>query len=238
MEIKIAHFFPELLNLYGDKGNIAALKKRCEWRGIKAEIINIKHGSDIDFDDIDIALVGGGTDKDQIIALESLLNKKDELCGYIEKGGVMLALCGSFPMFCNHFVLDGCEYEGLSVIDAESYREDKRLISNVIAKTLAGRIAGFENHADRVDIKENQPFGKVLYGYGNNEKDGNEGVIYKNLIASFLHGPLLPKNPALADELIFKALLNKYGDFKELEKLDDTSEYKAQNYIFERFLKE
>ncbi len=238
MEIRIAHFYPELLNLYGDKGNIAALKKRCEWRNIKAEIINIRNNNEIDFNNIDIAVIGGGSDKDQQLVLESLKDKKNELYDYIEKGGVMLALCGSFPMLCNHFVLNNTQYEGLGIINAESCREEKRLISNVILKTPEYKIAGFENHADRVDIKSNQPFGKILYGYGNNEKDGNEGVVYKNLIATFLHGPLLPKNPELTDELISKALIHKYGDALELEKLDDALEYKAKNYIFERFLKE
>ena len=238
MEIKIAHFYPELLNLYGDKGNIAALEKRCKWRGIKAETVEINSTEGIDLSSVDIVLMGGGTDKDQEIVLSELMKIKDRLQAYVENNGVMLALCGSFPMICRKFVLNGREYEGLSLIEEECHREEKRSISNIILETTSGKIAGFENHSERIELKNSTPFGKVLYGYGNNGKDGTEGVVYKNLTASFLHGPLLPKNPQLADDIISKAIIKKYGECPPLEKINDEIEYKAQNYIFDRFLKD
>ena len=157
---------------------------------------------------------------------------------YIENNGVMIALCGSFPLFCKKTVLEDKEMDGLCIIDAECKREEKRLISNVISETSFGKVAGFENHSERVYLNNGQPFGKILYGYGNNGEDGYEGVLYKNFIASFLHGPLLPKNPSVTDELISRALKKKYGDFIELEKLDDLLEYNAREYIFDRFAKE
>lgn len=238
MEINIAHFYPELLNLYGDKGNIAALRARCEWRGIKADVIEISLGDDMDFSDIDIALLGGGTDKDQLLVCSSLKKIKENIKSYIDADGVMLVLCGSFPMLGNSFVLNGEAVEGLGILNVDSQRTDKRLISNIVLNTSSGTVVGFENHADRVSINGSEAFGEVLYGYGNSEEAGCEGVCFKNLLATFLHGPLLPKNPALTDSIILKALRRKYGASVSLAPLDDTAELNASSYIINRFIKD
>lgn len=238
MEINIAHFFPELLNLYGDKGNVCSLVKRCEWRGIKVNFKEYDINDSIDFSEIDIAIVGGGND----YAMQAVLNRfreiSDELREYIENNGVMLVLCSAYPMFGKKFPLSGKQCDGLSVIDAETVTVSKRLISNVIIETEFGMVAGFENHGTVTYVRNHNPFGKVIYGNGNNGEDKTEGVIYKNLFASYLHGPLLPKNPHLTDNLIKRALERKYNEPISLEELDDSVELSAFKHISDRFIKE
>ena len=190
-KITIGHLYPDLLNLYGDRGNIACMMQRCIWRGIEAETIEFNLGDSIDFSKLDIVLLGGGSDREQMIVCRKLQEIQADFKEYVEDGGVVIAV--SMP------------------------------------------VVGFENHGGRTCINGNKPFGKVLYGSGNDGESGYEGVVYKNVIGTYLHGPLLPKNPQVCDWLIARALERKYGD-ASLAPLDDSQEIEANAYVYNRFV--
>lgn len=236
--LKIGHMFPDLLNLYADEGNVVALKKRMEWRGMNAEIIRIESGAEIDFKKLDIVMLGGGGDREQMKVLEILQKYKKEFSEYVENGGVVLAVCGGFQMLGKSYILKNESVEGLGILDIESTAKDSRVIGNVVIESnLDGKIvkiAGFENHSGQTFIKDLQPLGKVICGSGNNGEDSTEGVLYKNLIGSYLHGPLLPKNSSLTDFILARALRQKYGEEIKLSPLDDTLENKALEYMIEK----
>lgn len=230
MEIKIVHIYPDLLNLYGDKGNINALQKRCLWRGIGAEISEVKSHDELDLDNCDILFLGGGGQHEQEIVLEKLGNKKDELKAYAENGGAALFVCGGFQMAGE-----------LGIIDVKHKKANQRASGNVIIEcNFDGQkvlVSGFENHEYLTDIGDLKPLGDVLEGFGNNGM-GFEGAIYKNVFASNLHGPLLPKNPVLCDLIIKKALERKYGESINLEELCDNFENIASKNIIKAVLGE
>lgn len=237
MKITIGHFYPDLLNLYGDRGNILAIKKRCEWRGIEAEVKEFSIDDDVDFSGLDIVFLGGGSDREQFIVCKRLKEIQKNILGYVRDNGVVLAVCGGYQLLGHSYQLEKEKIEGLSVLDIYTVAGQNRLIDNVIIQTEFGTIAGFENHGGRTYIGNHNPFGKVLYGNGNNGEDGQEGVLYRNVFGTYLHGPILPKNPNLTDELIARALTRKYGK-ADLSPLDDRIELQAKEYIIERFLKE
>lgn len=236
MKIKIAHMYPELLNLYGDMGNIASLKKRAEWRNIQVEVKEYSLDEEIDFENIDILFIGGGSDKEQITVCNKLKEYKESIVKYVENNGVLIALCGGFEILGDYYTLNGKKISALNILDIYTEYANDRLIDDIIVKAdfLERPIVGFENHGGRLYIKNNKPLGKVVYGNGNNGKDGFEGIVYKNIIGTYMHGPLLPKNPHLTDYIIKKALQNKYGDV-ELQELDDSVEFAANDYIVNRF---
>lgn len=238
MKIKIGHLYPDLLNLYGDRGNIQCMKKRCEWRGIEAEVKEFHISDQVDFSDLDIVLLGGGSDREQMLVCEKLKTIRGDFQKYVVDNGVVIAVCGGFQLLGHYYDTDNGRIEGLSLVDLYTQQGNPRLISNIVIENelFAHPVVGFENHGGRTYIGENRPFGKVVFGHGNNEKDGVEGVLYKNIIGTYLHGPLLPKNPHVCDYLIKNALERKYGT-SELEPLDDTQELEANRYIVERFTK-
>ena len=239
MKITIGHLYPDLLNLYGDRGNIACLMKRCIWRGIEAETIEFNTGDQIDFSKLDIVLLGGGSDREQAIVCKSLLEIQSEFKDYVEDGGVVIAVCGGYQLLGKYYKTDQGMIEGLKLVDMSTEQGKGRLIGNIVMQSdlFDMPIVGFENHGGRTTIGNNKPLGKVLSGYGNDGQSGEEGVVYKNVIGTYLHGPLLPKNPQLADLQIRRALAKKYGKKIELEKLDDSEEQEANSYIFHRFVK-
>ena len=235
-QINIVHLYPDLLNLYGDKGNIETLRKRLLWRGIDANIIECTcNCPQIDFENADIIFLGGGSEREQNIVLSRLMEEREEFIRYVENDGCLLAVCGGFELLGKKIKTAQKEIEALGILDVvtDLTSSDNRLIGNVIIESqdICEKIVGFENHGGRVDIGKHTPLGKVLKGYGNNGKSGYEGVVYKNVIATYLHGPLLPKNPALCDVILSKALQKKYSDFSGLSPLDDEIETKANNYI-------
>lgn len=238
MNIKIGHLYPDLLNLYGDRGNIQCLKKRCQWRGIEAEVQSFRISDQIDFSDLDIVLLGGGSDREQMLVCEKLKTIQDDMKGYVEDGGSVIAVCGGYQLLGHYYDTEEGRIEGLSLVDIYTEHGDPRLISNVILENeqFEYPIVGFENHAGRTYIGDHKPFGKVLTGSGNNAKDGTEGILYKNVIGTYLHGPLLPKNPHISDYLIRNAMNRKYGT-SELMPLDDSQELEANKYIVDRFAK-
>lgn len=239
MKLTIGHLYPDLLNLYGDRGNIQCLMKRCLWRGIEAETIAFELDDNIDFSNLDIVLLGGGSDREQMLVCEKLKEIQKDFKEYVEQGGVVIAICGGYQLLGNYYKTEEGIIEGLSLVDMYTEQGENRLIDNIVLQSelFDMPIVGFENHGGRTFIGENKPLGKVLYGSGNDGKSGYEGVVYKNVIGTYLHGPLLPKNPQLADELILRALRKKYGENITLSALDDSQEKAANDYIYNRFVK-
>lgn len=239
MKLTIGHLYPDLLNLYGDRGNIQCLMKRCLWRGIEAETVSFELDDKIDFSNLDIVLLGGGSDREQMLVCEKLKEIQKDFKEYVEQDGVVIAICGGYQLLGNYYKTDRGTIEGLSLVDMYTEQGENRLIDNIVLQSelFDMPIVGFENHGGRTFIGENSPLGKVLYGSGNDGKSGYEGVVYKNVIGTYLHGPLLPKNPQLADELILRALRKKYGKDVTLASLDDSQEKAANDYIYNRFVK-
>ena len=173
----------------------------------------------------------------------SLSNSMEEIQkdfkAYVEDNGVVIAICGGYQLLGNYYKTDQGTIKGLELVDMYTEQEEGRLISNIVLQSdlFEMPVVGFENHGGRKCINDNKPLGKVLYGSGNDGKSGYEGVVYKNVIGTYLHGPLLPKNPQLADWLILHALQKKYGEQTELTPLDDSQEKEANDYICHRFLK-
>ena len=238
MKIKIGHLYPDLLNLYGDRGNIQCMKKRCEWRGIEAEVKEFQISDTVDFHDLDIVLLGGGSDREQMLVCEKLKTIRGDFKEYVEDNGVVIAVCGGYQLLGHYYDTEEGRIEGLSLVDLYTEQESPRLISNIVIQNeqFEYPIVGFENHGGRTFIGDNKPLGKVLFGYGNNGKDEAEGVLYKNVVGTYLHGPLLPKNPHVCDYLIRNALERKYG-VNNLDPLDDRQEKEANQYIVDRFVK-
>ncbi len=237
MELKILHLYPDLLNLYGDRGNIACMKKRLTWRSIGAEVISHTCDSgDFSLDGVDIVFIGGGSDREQKIVCHRLLEHKEMLHGFVNDNGVLVAVCGGYQLLGKYYKLADETIEGLDILDIYTEQGKKRLIGNVVLDSdVAGKIVGFENHGGRTYIGNHTPLGKVVHGYGNDDKSGVEGVVYKNVVATYLHGPLLPKNPRLCDYILTNALKRKYPDFGGLAPLDDKLEATASEYIVNRF---
>lgn len=173
-----------------------------------------------------------------MIVCEKLKEIQKDFKAYVEDNGVVIAICGGYQLLGSYYKTDQGMIDGLSLVDMYTEQEEGRLISNIVLKSdlFEMPVVGFENHGGRTCIKDNKPLGKVLYGKGNDGRTGYEGVVYKNVIGTYLHGPLLPKNPQLADWLILKALQRKYGDQTTLTGLDDRQEKEANDYIFHRFI--
>ncbi len=238
--LTIGHLYPDLLNLYGDWGNMIALKKRCEWRGIGFDIKSYELNDTIDFDELDIVFLGGGSDREQKIVCDRLRAIKEDFSRYVENDGVTVAVCGGYQLLGHHYRLGEELIEGLSLLDIVTESGSPRLIGNVVVEFRDGDnqfdIVGFENHGGRTFISNHTPLGRVKHGFGNNGNDMTEGVHYKNVIGTYLHGPLFPKNPQLADFVLTNALQKKYGDrFDGLTALDDGLENKARDMVMGRF---
>jgi len=251
-QLTIGWLYPELMSTYGDRGNIIVLQKRSEWRGIQTSIVNIDQDSkNQDLKRIDLLFGGGAQDREQEIVMEDLHKKKQIIREKIEDGMPALFVCGAPQLMGNYYEPSaGKRIEGLGVFDMYTKHpgpKDDRLIGNVVAKIELNNISspqslvhrpylvGFENHGGRTHLGKNtKPFASIVKGFGNNGKDGYEGAVYKNAIGSYLHGPLLPKNPQIADWLIAKALEIKYKKEIKLELLDDTLEQKAQEAILKQ----
>lgn len=235
--LTIVHLFPELLNLYGDGGNVIALTRRLQWRGLPVEVREIGMGDAMDFSQADIVFIGGGADREQMIVKDAMAARKSELSAYVADGGVLLAVCGGYQFLGHSYAMDDVVVEGLGVIDMETVRGEGRLIGNAVIQSdiCDAPIVGFENHGGRTTLGlDAKPLGRVLgKTFGNNGEDGFEGVHQGNLIGTYLHGPLLPKNPQVADYLIARAF-DRRGDALELAPLDDAIELEANRVMAER----
>lgn len=229
--LNILHLYPDHMNLYGDKGNIEALRCRLLWREIDVNVKTVTGDESFEPDEFDIIFLGGGSDRDEEIVIKKLMPHKDKLKNYVENGGTFLAVCGGFSIIGKKYA----KLEGLGILDITTSvnPNDKRLTGNVILNSsiVSMPIVGFENHPGRCEIGDYTPLGEVVLGNGNDGKSKKEGVVYKNLVGTHLHGPLLPKNPELCDYIIKNALKHKYSSFSELKKIDDSIENFANNYV-------
>jgi lipid II isoglutaminyl synthase (glutamine-hydrolysing) len=211
--LRVCSLYPELMNIYADRGNIAVLRARCEWRGLGFEHAAVSLGEPLDPDAYDFFYMGGGQDRDQAAVAHDMADtKREALHAAAGRGAVMLAVCGGYQLLGHSYELGGETLPGVGLVDLTTVREaGPRLIGNCAIEADLGRgpqvIAGFENHGGRTYLGAGEePLGRVLAGHGNNGRDGFEGVHRGNVIGTYLHGPLLPKNVWLADRLIELAL--------------------------------
>lgn len=254
MELKIGWLYPTLMSTYGDRGNAICLQRRCQWRGIEVSIIKLDQQTEAaDFHQVDLIVGGGAQDRQQEIVMRDLKGAKAETLGEkIDQGTPGVFTCGS-PQLLGHYYEPalGQRIEGLGLLDFVSKHpgpEAKRCIGNLVFELTASPLAedlkamlgktpiviGFENHGGRTYLNKVQPLGKVIKGYGNNGEDGTEGAFYRHAIATYSHGPLLPKNPFIADWLIQKALEQKYQTTISLTKLDDSLAFQGRQAMFKR----
>ncbi len=239
MKIRIMHLYPDLLNLYGDKGNIECLKHRLSWRGIEAEVVEVMSDDTPDISAADIIFLGGGSEREERTVYEKLAPYREELVSYVENGGTLIAVCGGYELLAKSCESNNETLEALGILDIYSVSGGDRLTDNVVLQSdlCDSKIVGFENHSGRMKTGSYAPLGKVLCGNGNDGESGYEGVVYKNVIATYLYGPLLPKNPELCDYILKNTLKHKYPEFDRLTELDDTVENKANEAIVKRFVK-
>lgn len=238
----IGWLYPDLMCIYGDRGNVTVLQKRCEWRGIDVEVKQIGlESSEKDLLSCDLLMMGGAQDSQQTIVANDLEKKKTTLSEMIESGIPGLYICGGFQFLGKYYKeADGTVIEQLGILDV--YTENpggKRLIGNIAIEVtglpLHMTFVGFENHGGRTRLgKDIVPLGKVLKGFGSNAEDRTEGAVYRNSIGTYFHGPILPKNPELADYLIEKALKHRYKKSITLKPLDGSLSHKARSIVLER----
>jgi CobQ-like glutamine amidotransferase family enzyme len=233
--VRVCYLYPRLLSVAGDRGNLFALLQRCAWRGIEYTVTEADVGEVPDFAETDIVLLHGGQDREMTAAARDMAAKAGSLREAIESDAVVLAVCAGYQLLSHYYVpVSGPPLQGIGVLDAVTEGGKKRFIGHVAVECQLspGRrhlLAGFENHSGRTWLGKNaKPLGRVLAGAGNNGEDGTEGAKYREVYATYLHGPVLPKNPWLADHLISRALARRYPDFGPLAPLPDTTESQAQ----------
>lgn len=239
MTLTIGYLYGDLMNIYGDTGNIIALKKRAQWRGIDVTIKNFSIGNIMKKGQADIFFFGGGQDQQQGIVAEDLVKsaKGKVIKSEIERGVPLLSICGGYQLLGEYYKPHkGPKLPGIGLFPAYTLASHDRMIGNIVIQTQFGKLVGFENHSGKTYFKKGAlPFGMVIKGFGNNGADKSEGCIYKNAIGCYMHGSLLPKNPKLADWLLKKALEVKYGKEVNLEPLDDKLELQAHQRAIQRF---
>lgn len=233
MRLTIHHLYADMMNLYGDRGNVISIKKRCEWRGISVDVADVRLGEAIRPTGCDIFLFGGGQDREQALLADDLSGSKGEdLRSISDDGGVILGVCGGYQLMGSHYeTADGEKLPGVSILDlhTEPRKPDEpRLIGNVLVSVEGTdgekrEIVGFENHGGRTRLGNTEPLGHVVSGFGNNGEDGTEGAKKNNTFGTYLHGSLLPKNPWFTDMLI-EAAIRHTDDTFILEPLDDETE--------------
>mgnify|MGYP002566203513 FL=1 len=235
MELKICHMYPDVLNLYGDRGNVICMTKRLRWRGIDASVTKLPIGDSRSLAGFDLVFIGGGQDFEQQVLLSDLHRGKDrEIKAAVEDGVTFLTICGGYQMLGSYYeTFDGKRCDFIGALDLYTKGSVKRMIGNYkfqCSPSAGGSVVvGFENHSGKTWLGSSlEPLGKVLSGFGNNGEDGTEGAHYKNVFGTYSHGPLLPKNPELCDLILKTALERKYGS-AELLPLDDSFERLAHD---------
>ena len=238
--LRICHLYPDLLNLYGDRGNILCMRRRLEWRGIDAEVTEVTVGEQADFTQFDLFFIGGGQDFEQEVLLSDLkAGKGSEIKAAIADGKTFLTICGGYQMLGSYYeTYDGQRCDFIGALDLYTVGSKTRMIGNYKFKcgdSAGGSIVvGFENHSGKTHLGSGvEPLGAVLAGFGNNGEDGTEGAHYKNVFGTYSHGPMLPKNPEFCDMLLVSALERRYGK-AELAPLDDALELLAHDEMCAR----
>ena len=229
MELNICHLYPDVLNLYGDRGNVLTMKKRLEWRGVGCNVTELPLGERRPLGKYDLFFIGGGQDFEQSLLLDDLrAGKGADLRAAVEDGKAFLCVCGGYQLMGHSYEThEGERFEFLGALDLVTTGAKERLIGNFAFDTEFGPVVGFENHSGRTKLGPGvQPLGHVIVGYGNNGEDGTEGARYKNVFGTYSHGPVLPKNPELCDGILTAALARTYGSVT-LEPLPDKSEREA-----------
>ncbi len=242
MELKICHLYPEVLNLYGDRGNILCMTRRLEKRGISCSVKSVGIGDEDDLTGYDLFFIGGGQDFEQEVLLNDLgKGKGASIRSAVEDGKTFLCICGGYQMMGHYYQThEGVRCQFLGAVDLYTVGDKMRMIGNY-AFTLGeesggGCVVGFENHSGRTYLGEGvRSLGTIVKGYGNNGEDKTEGVRFRNLFGSYSHGPILPKNPQLCDHILKTALEYKYGG-AELAPLDDRMELLAHDRVLKAYL--
>jgi CobQ-like glutamine amidotransferase family enzyme len=241
LQLTLVHLYPDLMNVYGDRGNIITFRRRCAWRGIELDVQPVSLGDRLNPDTCDLLFFGGGQDREQAVISPDFVSEKGQAVREaVEDGAVVLAVCGGYQLLGRSYTtVDGQELPGVGVFDARSVPGSRRHIGNLVAEVnLDGTprtLVGFENHSGQTYLGPGcTPLAKVLQGGGNNGEDGTEGAIYRDAYGCYLHGSLLPKNPWFADRLILQALRRRYGDEMTLAPLDDTLEERAHAAVVAR----
>ncbi len=216
LTLTLGHLYPDQLNLYGDRGNILTLQRRCQQRGIQLRVVGLGMGDALAPDEYDMLFIGGGQDKEQAPVAQDLAEMKGiGLWAAIEDGMPVLAVCGGFQLLAHYYrPAEGPDMRGLGVFDAWTIHKGPhvaRCIGDIAIRWNDQTLVGFENHGGRTYLGTSKPLGKVLKGFGNNAEDHTEGAMYRNAYGTYLHGSLLPKNPHFADHLINLALRRTYG---------------------------
>lgn len=243
-KLQICHLYPDLLNLYGDRGNILCFRRRLEWRCLECEITEVGAGVTADFTKFDLIFIGGGQDFEQEVLLTDLRAGKDrELKAAIEDGKAVLAICGGYQMLGNYYkTWDGQQCDFIGAIDLYTVGSKERMIGNFAFQcgdaSGGSTVVGFENHSGKTYLGAGvEPLGKILAGGGNNGADGTEGVRYRNVFGTYSHGPVLPKNPAFCDHILETAYRRKDESFR-LPPLDDAVENAAHDAMLKRVLEQ
>ncbi len=240
MKLRISHLYPDVLNLYGDSGNIICMHRRLQWRGIETEIIRIPIGEKAGLHDCDLVFIGGGQDFEQEVLLSDLQSGKDrEIRSAIEDGLCFLAICGGYQMLGSYYeTYDGIRCDFIGALDLYTVGSKQRMIGNTVFHCTSAcggsDLVGFENHSGKTWLGSSvAPLATVTVGFGNNGSDKTEGAHYLNVFGSYSHGPLLPKNPEFCDFILETALKRKYGT-AELSPLEDEAEIAAHSAMLRR----
>ena len=243
MELRICHLYPDVLNLYGDRGNILCMEQRLRWRGIEAVTTQVPIGEPLDAAAYDLFFIGGGQDFEQEVLLRDLSSgKAQDIRTAVEEEKTFLAICGGYQMLGEYYkTWDGVQLDFIGAIGVHTIGAKERMIGNYMFRTTPESgdtvVVGFENHSGKTYLGSGvKPMGHVLEGYGNNGEDKTEGARYRNVFATYSHGCLLPKNPALCDHILKTALTRRYGE-AELTPLDDALENAAHSYMENRLSK-
>jgi lipid II isoglutaminyl synthase (glutamine-hydrolysing) len=239
--LRLVHLYPDLMSVYGDRGNVLTLARRAEWRGYAVDVRASSLGDRLDPRQVDLIFFGGGQDREQAVVSPDFLQQKGEAVREaVERGAALLSVCGGYQLLgTSYTTVDGQELPGAGLFEVRSVPGPRRHIGNVLIESDLGgetrTLVGFENHSGRTYLGPNvRPLGKTVVGAGNNGEDGTEGAVYKGAIGCYLHGSLLPKNPWLADLLLTMALAHQFHEPVELTPLDDHLEEQAHAAVVAR----
>jgi CobQ-like glutamine amidotransferase family enzyme len=232
VRIRVGHLYPDYLNIYADRGNIAVLAERARARGHELDVQPVGLGDAVPVGEVDLFYVGGGQDREQQLVARDLVTKAEPLREAVERDAAFLAVCGGYQLLGRRYRdVGGLDLPGIGLLPLETVAGDRRMIGDVLLRCdWADRtLAGFENHAGRTHLDPGaQPLGRVVHGFGNDGRSGFEGCRYRRVYGTYLHGPLLPRNPWLADRLLAEALAHRTGaDPEELAPLEDGLELQA-----------